>query len=88
VNQLLAQTLANQSATEWWSGLEPYLAAESAGLAHSNAEQVVHQLQTWLPRLDQLEYCRYPNDLMRIMVYAAGWLAKTDLALCIETLQN
>lgn len=81
VNALLARTLANQSTAEWWSGLQSYFAAESA-------TQVAHQLQEWIPRLDQFEHCRYPDDLMRIVVCSAGWLAKTDLTLCVETLQR
>lgn len=91
VTHLLAQALLKQSAAEWWAGLQPYFAAESvalAGNAGNDANAVVRQLEAWIPCLDQLAYNRYPNDLMRIMVYTVGWLTNVDFPLCIATLQR
>lgn len=88
VNQLLARSLTNQSAAAWWTALQPYFAEQAVALSEHDVEQVAHQLQAWISRLDQLEHCRYPNDLMRVMLYATGWLAKVDLAFCVATLQR
>jgi hypothetical protein len=88
VNRMLAQALFKQAAAEWWAGVQPYFAAESVTLSANDAKAVIYQIESWILRLDQLAYNRYPNDLMRIIVHVVGWLAKVDFPLCIATLQQ